>query len=156
MNKNNRPDHEFKEYMCSQKQKWLDQNQTTTLDKLLSRTKTEPQSTSNNCNVQIYTPHDPKTKQIVATLLFVCYNEIPLSNIGYPHFQGLINIFGGRSNFTSKQILDGYLLETYDSVCRIIRRLVTAATIGCITVDAWSSALGAPILGITWHYINND
>lgn len=30
------------------------------------------------------------------------------------------------------------------------------AKTGCITVDRWSAALGAPVLGIIWHYIDSD
>lgn len=56
--------------------------------------------------------------------------------------------------FVSKLPLERYLGPTYSAVCALLRQSANALRTGCLTIDGWSAALGAPILGITWNFID--
>lgn len=97
-----------------------------------------------------------KVLQSVAIVMFSCFMEASSSQLASPVLQGFVDVFGGRIQFASKDMTEKTLFDTYAAVCRILRRSVTDARTGCITVDGWSAALGAPILGMTWHYIDKQ
>lgn len=100
-------------------------------------------------------PEPPeKLRQIFATILYSCYTETPISRIGTPELQGFVDVFGGRVKFMSKYPIDSHMVETYEAVCNLLKTSTTIATTGCMTFDGWSSAQHAPILGVTWHYID--
>lgn len=142
--------------VASARRQWKTSRQTNTLIGLI-RTSTDLSSRTRKTSTNILQPQpniSPVEKQAIATILFACYNEIPLSNIGAPYFQGFIDVFGGRVKFSSKKLITDNLVVTYDAVCRILKRCVDTASTGSLTVDGWSAALGAPILGITWHFID--
>ena len=53
-------------------------------------------------------------------------------------------------------MLEINLFEVFKASCRIMRGFVDKATSGTLTVDDWRNALGAPILGMTWHYCDEQ
>lgn len=69
--------------------------------------------------------------------------------------QDLIHVCDGCLRFSSPRPVQDNLLSTYNAVCRLLKSNTEDAIIGCITWDGWSAALGAPVLGITWHYVKS-
>ena len=65
-------------------------------------------------------------------------------------------MFAGRLQFTSSDVTERTLFDTYAAICRIRRSSVTNARTRCITVDGWSAALGTPMLRMTWHCIDSQ
>lgn len=57
---------------------------------------------------------------------------------------------------SGKYPVDAHLLQTYSAVCRILQRQVNTASTGCLTSYGWSSAFGAPIIGVTWHFVDSS
>lgn len=96
-----------------------------------------------------------KTHQAVFFVLSNCYMELLISRIATPIFHGLVNMFDGRVQFTSKDSVKPYFILTYKSMW-LLRREVTSALTGSITLDGGSAALGAPILGMTWHFTDDN
>lgn len=94
--------------------------------------------------------------QPVAIIWYACANKKLLSRIGAQLLQGLVSIFGGRLQLSNKTLLDLFLLPTYDAFCNVPCISTSKAMTGCIIFDGWNAALGAPILGVTWHFIDND
>ena len=58
--------------------------------------------------------------------------------------------------FKSKEIVDRRLLLTYKAFARLLQSSIGSAGSCSITVDAWSAALGMSILGLTWHFIDEN
>lgn len=97
-----------------------------------------------------------KTLQAVATVLYTCVTETSILKVASPITQGFVDMFGGRMLFSSKETFESFLIPTYKSICRFLRREATSASVGCITLDGWSAALGSPVLGVTWHFVDDD
>lgn len=79
------------------------------------------------------------------------FEWVPFLQIGSPEFHGLVDLLGGRLQYCSSQSIDSYTLPNYKSVCSLLRDNVKKARTGSVTFDAWSAALGAQIMGVTWH-----
>lgn len=94
--------------------------------------------------------------QIVASILFGSLKETALTSIGTPAFQGLVSVFGGRMQFSSQTPLLSSLVDIHDAVCRILSRSISKSRTGSITFDGWSVALGAPVIGVTSHFVNTE
>ena len=58
--------------------------------------------------------------------------------------------------FSSKEPVERHLIPTYYAICDLLSDMATSALTGCLTVDGWSAALGTPILGMTWHFIDDQ
>ena len=97
----------------------------------------------------------PNVLQSVSIVLYTCVTESSILTVASPLTQGLVSVFNGQMKYSSKDVFEKYLVPTYQSVCAILKREATAASTGCITLDGWSAALGAPILGVTWHFVDN-
>ena len=98
----------------------------------------------------------PKTLQAVSLVLYSCVTETSSMIVCSPITQAFVNMFDGRMQYSSKEVFDSYLLRTYRAVCELLKKSVTNALKGSLTLDGWSSALGTPILGITWHFIDDS
>ena len=94
--------------------------------------------------------------QAVGLILYGCVKQAPLSQLSCPMLQGLIHICDGRMRFSSKTPVQDHLFSTYNAVCRLLKSNTENAMVGSITCDGWSAALRAPILGITWHYVDSS
>lgn len=95
------------------------------------------------------------TLQAVALVLFACLTETSFTTTASPVMQGFIDIFGGRMQQSSKDAIESHFHLVYSSICAILRKQCTSALTGNLTIDGWSAALNAPILGITWKF-NDD
>lgn len=110
-----------------------------------------------NPAVDFSIPSTPvKVTQCVASVMYACVTETPLSRVGSPLLQGLVSVFGGRMQFSSKTPLDSYLLSVFEAVCNILKSSISRAMTGCISFDGWSSTIHAPILGVTWHIVDEN
>lgn len=52
-----------------------------------------------------------------------------------------------------KKALYAYMFLSFKDVCSIFRSFTTSALTESITVDVWSSALEASMLGVTWNFV---
>lgn len=98
----------------------------------------------------------PKLLQAITLVLYSCVTETSPMIVCSPITQALVNMFDGRMQYSSKDVFDSYLLPTYRAVCDLLQTVATCALTGSLTLDGWSAALGAPILGITWHFIDDS
>lgn len=64
---------------------------------------------------------------VVANILFSCATEALIARVGSSLLQGLVNIFGGRVQFSSIQSLSVMLQDTYVKVCRDLKTASTNA-----------------------------
>eukprot|EP00171_Calliarthron_tuberculosum_P001466 IDg1466t1 len=97
-----------------------------------------------------------KVLQAVTLVLHCCLTETPISRSCTPITQSFVDICNGRLQFSSKEPVEAYLVPTYNAVCGLLRSSVSSALTGSIALDGWSAASGAPILGVTWHYIDGS
>ena len=95
-----------------------------------------------------------KLLQSVTLVLWACSSGAPLSHVGSPITQAVIDVCGGRLQFSSKEPLEDYLLPTNNAVSDLLNSSATQAEVGSVTIDGWSAALGTPVLGMTWHFID--
>lgn len=93
--------------------------------------------------------------QSTCLVLYGCAKQLPLTQVACPMLQGLVHLFGGRMLFSSRTPVDQTLFSVYRAVCRLLKQKTENAMVGCVTADGWSSALRAPILGITWHFVDS-
>lgn len=129
----------------------LDRRSRTTLDRFFSASSQEPSSGG-------LIPRKSLNQGLhaVAVVIYAFITEALCSQVSSPILQGFVDVFGGRVQFSSFTATSKMLYETYSSVCRILRTSVSSAKTACITVDGWSAALGAPILGVIWHCIDDN
>lgn len=97
-----------------------------------------------------------KVLQSVALVLYTCFTETSTLRVCSPITQGLVSLFDGRMQFSSKEPVERYLIPTFTEVCKMLASQATSSMTGSITVDGWSAALGCPILGMTWHFIDDN
>lgn len=86
---------------------------------------------------------------------FSCATETPISCLGSLILQGLVDIFGGRAQYSSKRVLDSTFFHIYRDVWRILNEGTNRSQTGSLTVDGWSASYATPILGMTWHYCDD-
>ena len=101
------------------------------------------------------TPVPAKLLQSVAVVLYACATETPFVRVASPITQGLVDIFGGRMQPSSKEAIESHLHLVYSAVCGLLKQSCTSAVTGSISLDGWSAALGTPILGVTWSFIDD-
>lgn len=56
----------------------------------------------------------------------------------------------------SSNSLERFFLPSYEASCKILQATATTEMIGCITLDGWSAALRATILGMNWHFTDEN
>lgn len=114
-------------------------------------------STAHETGIAISRPKPtPKQLQAFGMVLYSCATGTPTSQVASPLFQGLIDVFGGRQQFSSKNIIDTNMFDTYRAVCKMLHSSAKDAKTGCVTFDGWSAAHAKPVLGITWHFIDSS
>lgn len=96
-----------------------------------------------------------KTLQAVAFVLYSCVTDGPFKRTATPIMQGFIDIFGGRSQYSTHEVIESHLHLVFNAVCECLRKECESALVGNLTLDGWSAALGAPILGITWNFVDD-
>lgn len=94
--------------------------------------------------------------QIVGSILFGALTETSLTRIDTPSFHGIVSQFDGRMKFSSKTPLLSSLMDTHAAVYRILSRSNSKSRTGSVTFDGWSAALGAPVIGVSWHFVNTE
>lgn len=77
-----------------------------------------------------------------------------MSRDSSPYTQALIDIFGDLIQLSSKTPLERKIVSTYNAVCSLLRASENAERSGCLMLDGWIAALQAPVLGITWNFID--
>lgn len=157
LDKSNATDAQVRNAVTEARNAFVNKNRGAKISSFFKATPSQAEARMSGRDVRVSKPDPPaRVVQPIATILYACATETPLSRIGAPMFQGLVSIFGGRVQFSSKSPLDNYLLPTYEAACKMLRSLTSRAMTGCITFDGWSAALGAPILGVTWHFVDTD
>ena len=101
-------------------------------------------------------PVSAKTMQAVSTVLFDCASEICFNALASPITQGWVDVFWRSHAAHEQSIVDRHLLLTYKAVGRLLQSSIGSEGSGSIIVDAWSAALGMPILGVTWHFVDES
>lgn len=97
-----------------------------------------------------------KTVQAVTLVLYSCATETPFRRAASPLTQGFVDVLGGRLQYSSHEPIESHLYVVYKAVCNLLKGQCESAHVGNITLDGWSAALGTPILGITWNFIDSS
>lgn len=83
-------------------------------------------------------------------------HKISTTCISSPVTQKVVSLFDGRVQFSGKDPVDNFLLSTYNQVCKMLAAQTTKSSTGSLTVDGWSTALEFTILGMTWHFFDEN
>lgn len=91
----------------------------------------------------------------VAGIIFIAFRQHSFESLGCPTLEAFIDICGGTVDKSKAPYL-----ELLPEVFRVISKLTSSSTqvskVGGVTYDGWSARLGAPIAGLTFHYIDQN
>ena len=92
-------------------------------------------------------------KRRVSGVLLVASKQLSFELLGSPELEAYVSSAGASTEKSKKEYLK-VLPDVYQSLSRYLSSTTALASIRSFTYDGWSDRLGAPIAGMTFHFID--